>query len=129
VDLVHLEIARSRCVCRKAPLRTAPIAVVIEAIVVIVLGLGSVHLLEKIFAQSVALGVNFVFVDPFVLQLVPKLKHLDLNLALPIMLKDGLVRLSLAVSKAVEVVVSPARRIRRTAVARLQMRKTALDIT
>jgi len=64
VDLVHLEIARSRCVCRKAPLRTAPIAVVIEAIVVIVLGLGSVHLLEKIFAQSVALGVNFVFVDP-----------------------------------------------------------------
>lgn len=62
VNLVHFEIARSRRVWRRGSLRTAPIAVVVEAIIIVVLGL--VHLLEKLFAQGVALGVNFVFIDP-----------------------------------------------------------------
>lgn len=80
-------------------------------------------------ARATLHGPNISMNLPFVLQLVPELKHFDLDLALSIMLKYGLVRLSLAVPKAVEVVVSAAWRIGRTAVARLQMRQAALDIT
>lgn len=61
---------------------------------------------------------------PLLLELVPQLKHLDLDLTLALVLEQALVRLALPMLQAVEV----ARLVGRAHVARPHVRQVALHV-